>query len=79
MAFATFRIALRLMVWPMSRGHAALLGFGAFDEVGGYGEGGESVLLGGLLRVCPKAHDDAVDVVGAQSNGARCADEEPVE
>ena len=33
----------------------------------------------GLLRVCPKAHDDAVDVVRAQSNGARRADEEPVE
>ena len=35
--------------------------------------------VGGLLRVCPKAHDDAVDVVRAQPNDARCADEETVE
>ena len=47
MAFAHFRIALRLIVWPMSRGHAALLGFGAFDEVGDYGEGGDGVFCWG--------------------------------
>ena len=40
-------------------------GFGAFDEVGDRGEGGDGAFFGGLLRVCPKAHDDAVDVVGA--------------
>ena len=37
-----------LLVWPMSRGHAALLGFGAFDEVGDYGEGGDERFVGGI-------------------------------
>ena len=38
-----------------SRGHAALLGFGAFDEVGDRGEGGDGAFCWGIIACLTKS------------------------